>query len=76
MKCAYEKCSGSPRKGLGTLIPSRMFFLGSEWCRLHRVYEISKCKVVAEEAMLARSVEMQTYMQFMLVKDANIKGGV
>lgn len=26
MKCAYENCSGSPGKGLGTLIPSWNFF--------------------------------------------------
>lgn len=75
-KCAYEQCSGSPGKDLGTLISSWIFFLGSEWYRLQGVYEILKCKVLAKEPTLAHSVEMQTYMQFILVKDANEEGGV
>lgn len=52
------------------------FFLGSEWYRLQGVYEILKCKVLAKEPTLVHSVEMQTYMQFILVKDANEEGGV
>lgn len=47
------------------------FFVGSEWHRLHRVYEIFKCKVLAKDDILVQSVEMQTYMNFILAKDAN-----
>lgn len=53
------------------MIPSWIFFLGSEWYRFHKVYEISKCKVLAKEGKLAQSVQVQTYMQFILAKDAN-----
>lgn len=53
------------------------FFLGLECYRLHTYsYQISKCKALAKEDILAQSVEMQTYMQFILVRDSNKEGDV
>lgn len=51
-----------------------IFFLGTEWCRLHRVYEMSKWKILAEVATLARNVENAILQAVYSGKSCQYKG--
>lgn len=50
------------------------FFLGSEWCRLDKVYEMTKWKILANVAILAQSVESAVLQAVYSGKRCQYKG--